>query len=168
MPQAVSKAKPIWSFLVTYCLPLDRRYSSKLPFPMNSVTRKILLFTPPPLPSSITRPRSRTRFSCCKDLRKFILTTIFINYLECTYVMTFASPRKFWVAADESFISSFTATFWPLGLLLLLFVSHFLPPNCSHYLSTIQPSNKTRKSTLGLDKRFRFVSICLGLKYLPV
>ena len=31
-----------------------------------------------------------------------------------THVMTFASPRKFWAAADESLISSFTATFCPL------------------------------------------------------
>ena len=75
IPQAVSKAKPIWSFLVTYCLPLDLKYSSRLPFPMNSVTRKILLFSVPPFPSSITRPSSRTRFSCCKDLGEFQITT---------------------------------------------------------------------------------------------
>ena len=33
-----------------------------------------------------------------------------------THVMTFASPRKFWAATDESLISSFTATFCPLWL----------------------------------------------------
>ena len=102
--------------------------------------------------------------------------------------MTFASPRKFWVATDESFISSFTATFCPLGLLLLLieghfpqanfhspglwlsFHSHFLPPRIVIIICRrFNPPNKKRKSTLGLGERwFRFVFICLGLKYLPV
>ena len=52
--------------------------------------------------------------------------------------MTFASPRKFWVATDESFISSFTATFCPLGLLLLSFVGHFpLPQDYDNHFIAI-------------------------------
>ena len=53
----------IWSFFVTYCLPLDLRYSSKLPFDINSVTIFIVRFW-----LSNTIPRRQTRLSCCNEL----------------------------------------------------------------------------------------------------
>ena len=57
-------ANLIWSFFVTYCLPLDLRYSSKLPFDINSVTIFMVL-----LWLSNTIPRRQTRLSCCKELK---------------------------------------------------------------------------------------------------
>jgi hypothetical protein len=56
---------------VTYWRPLERRYSSREPRPMNSVTRNILLR---PFLSSMTRPSRRTRFSCCSDLKKILFS----------------------------------------------------------------------------------------------
>ncbi len=58
---------------MTYCRPLERRYSSREPRPMNSVTRNILLR---PFLSSMTRPSRRTRFSCCSDLKEFFLVLL--------------------------------------------------------------------------------------------
>ena len=56
-------ANLIWSFFVTYCLPLDLRYSSKLPFDMNSVTIFMDRVT-----SSNTIPSRQTRLSCWSEL----------------------------------------------------------------------------------------------------
>ena len=54
----------IWSFFVTYCLPLDLRYSNKLPFDINSVTIFIVRVW-----LSNTIPKRQTRLSCCNDLK---------------------------------------------------------------------------------------------------
>ena len=81
IPQHVSYANPIWSFLVTYCRPRDlvmnkllfeklkfnknshRKYSNKEPLPMNSVTKNNFMIFPslPLSTSSMTSPSNRTR-----------------------------------------------------------------------------------------------------------
>lgn len=54
-------AKSIWSFFCMTLRPLDLRYSTRFPFPMNSVTSRIV--------SPRTTPISWTRLGCRNDLQ---------------------------------------------------------------------------------------------------
>ena len=76
------------------------------PWPGRSCSSQCLLFLPRSQGPAVVQGSHVARtFEDFKSQQTFPRTT---------HVMTFASPRKFWAATDESLISSFTATFCPL------------------------------------------------------
>ena len=78
-------AKSIWSFFCMTLRPLDLRYSTRFPFPMNSVTSLIV--------SPRTTPINWTKFGCRNDLQ--IKYCIKHNLWHCSTIL--GMKRTCWI-----------------------------------------------------------------------